>query len=76
MDEMTQTLKGMSNWKAVGPNGLPAELVIIDRPAFAQCFHYILVNVWLSGEVPQRWKNAVIKVLNKKKDRTDCNNYY
>ena len=39
MDEMTEALKGMSNWKAVGPDGLPAELLKIDHPAFAQCFH-------------------------------------
>ena len=75
MDEMTEALKGMSNWKAVGPDGLPAELLKIDHPAFAQCFHNILVNVWLTGEVPQQWKDAIIKVLHKKKDRTDCNNY-
>ena len=25
--------------------------------------------------MPQRWKDATIKVLHKKKDRTDCDNY-
>ena len=76
MDEMTEALKGMSSWKAVGPDGLPAELLKIDHPAFAQCFHNILVTVWLTtGEVPQEWKYAIDKVLHKKKDRTDCNNY-
>ena len=33
------------------------------------------VNVWSTGEVPQQWKDATIKVLHKKKDRSDCNNY-
>ena len=27
------------------------------------------------GEVPQQWKDATIKVLHKKKDHSDCNNY-
>ena len=27
------------------------------------------------GEVPQQWKDAIIKVLHKKKDRTECGNY-
>ncbi len=57
---MTEAPKGMPNWKAVGPDGLPAELLKIDHPAFAQCFHNILVNVWLTGEVPQQWKDAII----------------
>ena len=71
----SKRVKRMLNWKAVGPDGLPAELLKIDQPAVAQCFHNILVNVWLTGEVPQQWKDAIIKVLHKKKDRTDCNNY-
>ena len=36
MDEITEALEGMSNWEAVGPDGLPAELLKIDHPAFAQ----------------------------------------
>ena len=75
MDEMTEALKGMSNWKAVGPNGLPAEFLKIDHPTFAPWFHSILVNVWVTGEAPQQWKDAITKVLHKQKDRTDCNNY-
>ena len=35
MNKMTEALEGMSNWKAVGPDGLPAELQNIDQPAFA-----------------------------------------
>ena len=31
--------------------------------------------MWRTGEVPQRWKDATIKVLYKKKDHSDCNNY-
>ena len=75
MDEMTEAHKGMSTWKAVGPDGLPPELLKILHPGFAQCFHNILVNIWLTGEAPQDWKDAIIKVLHIKKDRTDCNNY-
>ena len=67
MDEMTQALKGMSNWKAVGPDDLPDEFLKIDHTVFAQCFHKILVNVWVAGEVPQQWKDAIIKVLHNKK---------
>ena len=30
--------------------------------------------VWHQREVPQRWRKAAIKVLHKKKDRTECGN--
>ena len=28
-----------------------------------------------NGRSPQQWKDATIKVLHKRKDRSDCNNY-
>lgn len=34
-----------------------------------------MCKIWHSEEVPQGWKDAIITVLFKKKDRTDCNNY-
>ena len=61
MDEMTEVLKGLSNWKGVGPDGLPAELLEAEHPAFALCFPNILVNVWVTVEAPQQWKDATIK---------------
>ena len=75
MDEMTEALKGMSNWNAVGRDDLLAEVLKLDHPALAQCFRNILENVWLTGEVSQQWKYAIIKPLHKTKDRTDCNNF-
>ena len=30
----------------------------------------------MTGEVPQEWKDATIKVLHKKKDRTECSNFF
>ena len=69
----------MANGEAVGPDGLPAELlkVLADEEELNTLgkFHDIVVVVWRGGGVPQQWKYATIKVLHKKKDRTDCGNY-
>ena len=32
MDDMTEVIKGVPNWKAGGPDGLPAELLKLDHP--------------------------------------------
>ena len=72
MDEMTEALKGMSNGKAVWQNGLPGKLLKLDHPAFAQCFHNILVSGWVTGQVPQQWKFAIIKVIHKKEGPTQA----
>ena len=68
----------MHNWKAPGPYSLLVELLKIDEPTepiVLERFHAILVEVWNGGEVPQQWKDAAIKVLYKKSDRSNCNNY-
>ena len=68
----------MHNWKALGPDSLVAELLKINEPAepiVLERFHAILVEVWTGREVPQQWKDATIKVLYKKSDQSNCNNY-
>ena len=74
MDDMMGVIRGMPNWKAVGPDSLPAEVLKLDHQEFIRYFHNLFVNVWRTG-VPQQWKDATIKVLHIKKDRSDCNNY-
>ena len=69
----------MANGKAMGPDELPAELLKLGFSDSSHeiflAFHDIIVAVWMTGEVPQEWKDATIKVLHKKKDRAECSNY-
>ena len=66
----------MANGKAMGPDELPAELLKLGLSDSSHeillAFHAIIVAVWMAGEVRQEWKDATIKVLHKKKDRTEC----
>ena len=69
----------MASGKAVGPDELPAELLKLGLSDSSHeillAFHDIIVAVWMTGEVPQEWEDATIKVLHKKKDRAECSNY-
>ena len=68
----------MANAKAVGPDELRVELLklgINHNPTVLREFHRMIKRVCHQREVPQRWRDAVIKVLHKKKDRTECGNY-
>ena len=69
-EEIATAMKRMANAKAVGPDGLPAELLKLglqqDR---------LTILIWRQGKVPQQWKDAVITVLHKKGDKTECGNY-
>ena len=45
LDQTMGVIRAVPNWKAVGPDGLLAELLKLDHLKIIQCFHHILVNV-------------------------------
>ena len=77
-EEISTAMKAMANEKAVGPDGLPAELLKLglqqDRTILLE-FHRLTTLIWREGKVRQQWKDAVITVLHKKGDKTECGNY-
>ena len=78
-EEIATEMKAMVNEKAVGPDGLPTELLKLglqqDRTILLE-FHRLTTLIWREGKVPQQWKDAVITVLHHKKgDKTECGNY-
>ena len=79
VSETKKALRSMANGKAMGPDELPVELLKLGLSDSSHeillPFHEIIVAVWMTGEVPQEWKDATIKVLHKKKDWTECSNY-
>ena len=72
-EEIATAMKTMANEKAVGPHGLPAELLKLglqqDRTILLE-FHRLTTLIWREGEVPQEWNDAVITVLHKNGDKT------
>ena len=77
--ELIGGLRSMANAEAMGPDDLPLELLklgINHDPTVLREFHRMVERVWHQREVPQRWRDAMIKVLHKKKDRTECGNYH
>ena len=79
MNKTKQSLRSMAICKTTGPGLLLAELLKLGLSySFHEillALHGIIVAVWMTGEVPQEWKDATIKVLHKKWDRTECDDY-
>ena len=75
--ELTDVIRSVANGKAVEPDGVFVELFKItpngDR-ALRRRLLDIVVRIWRRGEVLQQWKDVIIMVLHKKKDRTECGN--
>ena len=78
MQELTDAIRLLANGKAVGPDVVSIEqfkIILNGDPALRRSLLDIVVGIWRGGKVPQHWKDAIIMVLHKKKDRTECGNY-
>ena len=78
MQELTDAIRSLANGKAVGPDGVSVEVFKITLngdPALHRKLLDIVVRIWRGGEVVPQWKDAIIIILRKKKDRTECGKY-
>ena len=78
MQELTDAICSLANGKAVGLDGVSVELFKITLngdPALRRRLLDIVVRICRGSQVSQQWKDAIIMVLHKKKDRTECGNY-
>ena len=77
-EEIPTAMKAMANAKAVESDGLPAELLKLglqqDRTILLE-LRRLITLIWCERKVPQQWKDAVINVLHKKGDKTECGKY-
>ena len=78
MQELTDAIRSLTNGKAIGPDGASVGLLKITLngdPALRGRLFDIVIRIWREGEVPQQGKDAIMIVLHKKKDQTECGNY-
>ena len=78
MQELTDAIRSLVNGKAVGPDGVSVELFKITLngdPTVRRRLHDSVGRIWRGDDAPPQWKDAIIIVLHKKKDRTECGNY-
>ena len=78
MQELKDAIRSSANETAIGPDGVSVELFKITLngdPAQRRRLLDVVVRIWRGCEVPQQWKYAIIMVLHKTKDRTECGNY-
>ena len=71
--QVEEAIRALANRKAVGPDGLPAELLMIfagegELNTLGK-FHDVIVAVRRGVGVPKEWKDATIKVLHIKNDQ-------
>ena len=73
-EEVQASLKVLSNGKAPGINGVPAE-VLKQSDVTVDVFTNLCQQIWKTMLWPTEWKRSVLIPLLKKDDPTNCRNY-
>ena len=77
-EKIATAMEAMAIKKEVGSDGLPPELLKLglqQNRTILRELHRLTTLTWREGKVPQQWEDAVITVLYKKGDKTECGNY-
>ena len=74
-EEVSHVIRKMKNGKALGIDGIPAELLKQGGKEMVKRITRLCNHVWKSGEVPRDWKDVIIIPLPKKGDLKDCINW-
>ena len=61
--------------KAIGDDGIPAELFQILKDDAVKVLHSICQQIWKNQQWPQDWRRAVFIPIPKKGNAKECSNY-
>ena len=62
--------------KASGGDGIPTELLKIQKYDAVKVLHSISQQIWKTQQWPQNWKRSVFIPIPKKGNAKECSNYW
>ncbi|VDO89603.1 unnamed protein product, partial [Schistosoma margrebowiei] len=68
-------VRQIKNWKAAGPDNIPAEALKSDTEATTSMPYLLFKKIWEEEQVPMDWKEGHVVKIPKKGDLSKCENY-
>lgn len=75
MEALKISIHKLNNGKAVGYDGLKAEMIKYMSPTGRKLLFKNINLGWNTSEIPRDWPVAVIRPIFKKRDHRKCRNY-
>ena len=73
LEEVRSAILALKRNKSPGPDSIPSELLAYGGEPLHRLMHEILLKIWSSQSIPQKWKDAVlISIYKNKGDRAMC----
>ena len=73
--EVELAIEKLKSHKSPGIDQIPAELIKAGGSTIRCAIHKLIIVIWNKEELPGEWKEWTIVPIQKKGDKTDCNNY-
>ena len=73
--EVELAIEKLKSHKSPGTDQIPAELIKAGGRTIRFAIHKLIIYSWNKEELPDEWKESIIVPIQKKGDKTDCNNY-
>ena len=68
-------IEKLKNHKSPGIDQIPAEMIKAGDRTIRCAIPKLIISIWNKEELPEEWKESIIVPIQKKEDKTDCNNY-
>jgi len=76
MEELEPTIKTLKDRKSPGSDGINNELYKhAPKSVLHQYFNFLNV-CWIYGDIPEKWRTAIVIPIHKKGERNNPDNYY
>jgi len=73
--EVELALDKLKSHKSPGIDQITAELIKAGGRTICLEIHKLITSIWKKEKLPEEWKESIIIPIQKKGDKTDCNNY-
>jgi hypothetical protein len=74
--EVKIAIAKLKKYKSPSSDEITAELIQAAGEILLSAIHKLINSVWNKEELPDQWKESVILIIDKKGDKTNCNNYH
>jgi hypothetical protein len=74
--EVEIVIAKLKKYKSPGSDQILAELIQAAGETLLSVIHKPINSIWIKEELPNQWKETIIVPIQKKGDKTDCNNYH
>jgi hypothetical protein len=74
--EVEITRAKLKSFKLPVSDQIPADFIQAGGEILGSNIHKLVNSIWNKGKFPDRWKESIIVPIQKKCDKTNCNNYW